>query len=81
MKDNPSLKGKLDEAFAEAYELAVIGAARETGQPEADFPQSAPYRFEQTKAWVQKRSKSALAHGPPAASGACLVAALPVHSC
>ena len=38
---------KLDEAFVEAYELAVIRASRETGLPEADFPKSAPYRFEQ----------------------------------
>ncbi len=47
LKDNPSLKAKLDETFAEAYELAVIGAARETGLAETDFPKSAPYRFEQ----------------------------------
>jgi hypothetical protein len=48
LNDNPSLKAKLDEAYAEAYPLAVIGAARETGLPEAAFPKSAPYRFEQT---------------------------------
>ena len=48
LRDNPSLKSQLDEAFAEAYELAVIGAARETGLPETDFPKAAPYRFEQT---------------------------------
>ena len=47
LKDNPSLKAKLDESFAEAYELAVIGAARETGLPESAFPKTAPYRFEQ----------------------------------
>lgn len=47
LKDNPSLKSKLDEAFAEAYELAVIGAARETGLPETDFPKASPYGFEQ----------------------------------
>ena len=47
LKDNPSLKSRADEAFVEAYELAVIGAARETGLPESDFPKSAPYRFEQ----------------------------------
>jgi len=47
LKNNPSLKGKLDEAFAEAYELAIIGAARETGLPETEFPKTAPYRFEQ----------------------------------
>jgi Domain of unknown function DUF29 len=47
LNDNPSLKAKLDESFAEAYELAVIGAPRETGLPDSDFPKTAPYRFEQ----------------------------------
>jgi hypothetical protein len=47
LKDNPSLKAKLDESYAEAYELAVIGAARETGLPESGFPTRAPYRFEE----------------------------------
>jgi hypothetical protein len=47
LRDNPSLKGKLHESFAEAYELAAIGAARETGLPESGFPNQAPYNFEQ----------------------------------
>ncbi len=47
LNDNPSLKARLGESFAEAYELAVIGAARETGLPESDFPNTAPYRFEE----------------------------------
>ena len=47
LKDNPSLKAKLDESFAEAYDLAVIGAARETGLAESEFPKSPPYRYEQ----------------------------------
>jgi len=47
LKDNPSLKGKLDDSFAEAYELAVSAAAREIGLPETEFPKTAPYRFEQ----------------------------------
>ncbi len=47
LKDNPSLKARLDEALAEAYELAVIGAARETGLPDGAFPASAPFPFEQ----------------------------------
>jgi Domain of unknown function DUF29 len=47
LSDNPSLKAKLDESYTEAYELAVIGAARETGLPESDFPKTAPYPFEQ----------------------------------
>jgi hypothetical protein len=47
LDDNPSIKACLDEALARAYRLAVIGAARETGLPEADFPKSSPYGFEQ----------------------------------
>jgi hypothetical protein len=47
LDDNPSLKAQLDEALARAYQLAVIGAARETGLPEADFPKAAPYGFKQ----------------------------------
>ena len=47
LKDNPSLKAKVDESLAEAYELAVIGAARETGLSESDFPKSSPFRYEQ----------------------------------
>jgi hypothetical protein len=47
LKDNPSLKAKVDEALDEAYELAVIGVARETGLPEGDFPRSSPFRYEQ----------------------------------
>ena len=49
LRDNPSLKGKLDESYAEAYELAVIAAARETGLPESGFPTSAPYSFERAE--------------------------------
>jgi hypothetical protein len=47
LNDNPSLKAKLDESFVQAYELAVVGAARENGLPESAFPKLAPYRFEQ----------------------------------
>jgi hypothetical protein len=47
LRDNPSLKAKVDEALAEAYELAAIGAARATGLPEIDFPKSSPFRYEQ----------------------------------
>lgn len=46
LNDNPSLKSKLAEAMAEAHELAIVGAARETGLPESAF-KSASYPFEQ----------------------------------
>ncbi len=47
LNDIPSLKARLGESFAKAYELAAIGAALETGLPESDFPKTAPYRFEE----------------------------------
>ena len=43
LRDNPSLEAKLDESYAQAYELAVIGAARETGLPESVFPAEPPF--------------------------------------
>lgn len=43
MIDNPSLKARLDDAYARAYELAIIAAARETGLTEAIFPQAPPF--------------------------------------
>ncbi len=47
LRDNPSLKARLGDAFGEAYELAVILAARDTELPESAFPNAAPYRVEQ----------------------------------
>ena len=38
VKDNPSLKSKADEIFAEAYADARLIAASETGLPEKTFP-------------------------------------------
>lgn len=46
LKDNPSLKGVLPEAIADAYGDAVIEAAAETGLPESTFPASCPWSFE-----------------------------------
>ena len=40
LDDNPSLKSRLDEALAKAYEPASL-------RPERDFPKSSPYRFGQ----------------------------------
>jgi hypothetical protein len=47
LRDNPGLEASLGDSFGEAYELAVIVAARETGLPESAFPKTAPYRVEQ----------------------------------
>lgn len=45
LADNPSLKSILNKSLAEAYELSVFQAARETGL--SSFPDSCPYTFEQ----------------------------------
>ena len=47
ISQNPSLKSRLDEAFAYAYKDAVYQAARETGLNEKDFPSQCPYTFDQ----------------------------------
>ena len=43
MKDNPSLKSKADEIFAEAYADARLIASSETGLPEETFPMEPPF--------------------------------------
>ena len=43
MKDNPSLKSKANEIFAEAYADARLIASSETGLPEETFPMEPPF--------------------------------------
>jgi hypothetical protein len=43
LADNPSLAAELPAVLAEAYELAALGAERETGLPESTFPAACPY--------------------------------------
>jgi hypothetical protein len=47
MNKNPSLKAEIDEAMIEAYEIAILQAARETLLPETTFPGACPWAFEQ----------------------------------
>jgi hypothetical protein len=44
LKENPSLKAKIDEFIVEAYPLAVAKAEKETGLD--IFPESCPFDFE-----------------------------------
>jgi hypothetical protein len=46
-EDNPSLKGKLDEAIEKSYNLALDKAVKETGLDEKAFPAECPYTFDQ----------------------------------
>ena len=43
MKDNPSLKSKADEIFAETYADARLIASSETDLPEKTFPMEPPF--------------------------------------
>jgi len=47
LKNNPGLKPTLSEAMADAYDLARLGAERETGIPSDVFPERCPWTFEQ----------------------------------
>jgi hypothetical protein len=47
LEDNPSLRSKLPELFAKAYQLARKEAAREAKLPLATFPQDSPWSIEQ----------------------------------
>ncbi len=48
LEDNPSLRSKLPELFAKAYQLARKEAARETKPPLTTFPEAPGYSVEQT---------------------------------
>jgi hypothetical protein len=48
LRKNPSLQAGLDETCRDAYSDARLIAARETGLPEALFPQDNPFTWEQT---------------------------------
>lgn len=48
LKDSPSLKPYLEQTFADAYELGVALAIRETLLGEEVFPEVSPYQLEQS---------------------------------
>ncbi len=47
LKENPSLKPKLQEIYKDAYEGAIVGAALETGLEEKIFPKECPWTIEE----------------------------------
>lgn len=48
LRDNPSLRPKLPELFADSYLDAILYAARETGLEKDRFPETCPFSQEQT---------------------------------
>jgi len=47
LRDNPSLKSRIPDAFKDAYEFAIRLATTETGLPRSTFPTHCPWTFEQ----------------------------------
>lgn len=47
MRDNPSLKSRLPEALADAFDSARVDAARQTGLEPADFPDKCPWSYDE----------------------------------
>jgi hypothetical protein len=47
LAENPSLKSRLDEAMADAFQDARIDAERETRLPRSVFPSSCPFTFDE----------------------------------
>lgn len=47
LRDNPSLKARLDEAVDEGYRLARLGASSETDLDLERFPETCPYGWDE----------------------------------
>ena len=47
LRENPSLKPRVPEALADAYELAIATAAKHTRMRRSAFPQECPYDWQQ----------------------------------
>ncbi|WP_253180913.1 DUF29 domain-containing protein [Candidatus Marithrix sp. Canyon 246] len=47
IKENPGLKSKLPEAIERSYELAKLGAEKETGIPISRYPETCPWTYQQ----------------------------------
>lgn len=43
LRDNPGLNPSLDQVMTDAYQMATINAAQETGLDENSFPASCPW--------------------------------------
>jgi len=47
LRDNPSLKSRVPDAFEDAYRFAIRLATNETGLDKSTFPPQCPWTFEQ----------------------------------
>ena len=61
LKENPGLKGKLDESIEKAYYYARSGAEKETGLPANIFPETCPWVFAEfmdTEFWPEPEASN-----------------------
>jgi hypothetical protein len=47
LEESPSLKSEIDQKLSDAYEIAVLSAANETGLDDDRFPESCEYSWEE----------------------------------
>lgn len=47
LEESPSLKSEIDQKLSDAYEIAVLSAANETGLDDDRFPESCEYSLEE----------------------------------
>lgn len=47
LEESPSLKSEIDQRLSDAYEIAVLSAANETGLDDDHFPESCEYSLEE----------------------------------
>jgi hypothetical protein len=48
LEESPSLRSEIEKKLSDAYEIAVLSAANETGLDETTFPESCEYSLEET---------------------------------
>ena len=63
--DNPGLKPRIPEAVTRGYELARVGAAKETGLDESAFPATCPYAYDDIVSRAFPASGSAVKAAAP----------------
>jgi hypothetical protein len=47
LEESPSLRSEIEKKLSDAYEIAVLSAANETGLDETTFPESCEYSLEE----------------------------------
>lgn len=52
LEESPSLKSEIDQRLSDAYEIAVLSAANETGLDDDRFPESCEYSLEEVLAEI-----------------------------